>query len=156
MPRRDGQDDCKVFVGSLPFSCTEDQLYNHFSWFGGVTDTKVVVDKESGRSRGFGFVTFDSQATAQAAVAQMNNTAIDGRPVFLELARESNQGGPRDRQGPPPGSFPSSGPPDSKRKWRVSIRGIHPGANWRDVKDYLRGVGDIAYATEKKDGSGDW
>jgi len=77
----------KIFVGNLPWSVTSAQLQEAFAQYGQITDASVVLDKESGRSRGFGFVTFATDAEAQAAVDGMNGTSMDGRDITVNIAR---------------------------------------------------------------------
>ncbi len=71
----------KLFVGNLAWSVTSEKLYEVFSAFGPVVEAKVLVDRATNRSRGFGFVTFQNEADADRATAEMHNQEIDGRPV---------------------------------------------------------------------------
>lgn len=77
----------KIFVGNLPWSVNSAQLQDLFAQYGQVTDASVVLDKETGRSRGFGFVTFATDAEAQAAVDGMNGSPVDGREITVNIAR---------------------------------------------------------------------
>jgi RNA recognition motif-containing protein len=77
----------KLFVGSLAWATTDDSLKAHFSQSGTVASAKVVTDRESGRSRGFGFVEFDNDAEADAAVEKLNNSDLDGRSITVNEAR---------------------------------------------------------------------
>lgn len=81
----------KVFVGSLPFSTTDEELAAHFAGAGTVTSAKVIIDKMSGRSKGFGFVEFSSDAEAQAAVDKFNNSMLGDRTIFVDIARPSEK-----------------------------------------------------------------
>lgn len=81
----------KVFVGSLTFKTTDEDLGAHFASAGTVTSAKVIFDKISGRSKGFGFVEFSSEAEAQAAVDKFNNSDFDGRTIFVDIARPSEK-----------------------------------------------------------------
>lgn len=81
----------KVFVGSLPFKTTDEELGAHFAGAGTVTSAKVIIDKMTGKSKGFGFVEFSSEAEAQAAVDKLNNTELDGRTIFVDIARPSEK-----------------------------------------------------------------
>lgn len=77
----------KLFVGNLPFSTTDDSLRENFAAFGNVSSASVVMDRETGRSRGFGFVEFDNDAEAQAAIDAMNGKPMEGRPLTVNVAR---------------------------------------------------------------------
>ncbi len=84
----------RLYVGNLSFNSTTDTLRQHFSAFGEVTDVHVVTDRETGRSRGFGFVTMGSADEAAKAIAEMNGAVIDGRPLRVNEAEErQNRGG---------------------------------------------------------------
>ncbi|RKL44406.1 hypothetical protein BFJ72_g4139 [Fusarium proliferatum] len=80
----------KLFVGGLAWATTSDSLRAKFSEFGEVTDAIVMTDRETGRSRGFGFVTFGAQEEAQAAINAMNEQEFEGRQIRVS---EANQGG---------------------------------------------------------------
>uniref|UniRef100_A0ACD6AFL9 Uncharacterized protein n=1 Tax=Avena sativa TaxID=4498 RepID=A0ACD6AFL9_AVESA len=90
-------DDYRCFVGSLSWSTNDADLKDAFAKFGRVTETKVVLDKFSGRSRGFGFVTFDDKKAMEEAVEAMNGIDLDGRNITVERAQP--QGSGRDRDG---------------------------------------------------------
>lgn len=75
----------KLYIGNLPFSTTEEELRAAFSEFGKVTDVRLPRDRETGRFRGFGFVTMASEAEAQAALA-MNGKDFGGRPLKVNFA----------------------------------------------------------------------
>jgi len=77
----------KVFVGSLSWSTTNDGLAAHFATAGTVTKADVLMDKMTGKSKGFGFVEFATEAEAQAAVDKLNQSELDGRTIFVDLAR---------------------------------------------------------------------
>ncbi|HTH93272.1 MAG TPA: RNA-binding protein [Candidatus Paceibacterota bacterium] len=88
----------KVFVGSLSFNTDNQGLAAYFAQCGTVTSANVIMNKETGRSKGFGFVEFATDAEAQAAVDKLNNTELDGRQIFCDIARpkaegEGNRGG---------------------------------------------------------------
>ncbi|MBX7196005.1 MAG: RNA-binding protein, partial [Sandaracinaceae bacterium] len=78
----------KLFVGGLSWGTTDEGLRAAFERFGEVTDAKVITDRETGRSRGFGFVTFGNDAHADAAVAQMDGATLDSRTINVNEARE--------------------------------------------------------------------
>jgi len=85
----------RLYVGNLPFSTTEQQLQSMFEAHGTVVSAAVVTDRETGRSRGFGFVEMADRAQAQAAIEAVNGQAIDGRNVTVNEARprEERSGG---------------------------------------------------------------
>ncbi|MGB7184106.1 MAG: RNA-binding protein [Burkholderiaceae bacterium] len=81
----------KIYVGNLPWRITEDQLGEIFAEHGEVTDTKIVSDRETGRSRGFGFVTMTDQDLARQAIEALNGHVIEGRNLVVNEAHD--QGG---------------------------------------------------------------
>ncbi len=78
----------KLFVGGLSWDTNDDTLRNAFERFGGVDEAKVIMDRESGRSRGFGFVTFGDDASALNAMTAMDGTSLDGRQIKVNEAQE--------------------------------------------------------------------
>ncbi|MBI2998804.1 MAG: RNA-binding protein [Deltaproteobacteria bacterium] len=86
----------KLYVGGLPYSVTEGQLEEIFSPHGTVQSARVISDKFTGRSRGFGFVEMGSDAEAQKAIEALNGTELEGRTLVVNEARpqERTQGGP--------------------------------------------------------------
>ena len=87
----------KLFVGGLSWNTTDMILRQAFERFGPVTEAKVVLDRETGRSRGFGFVTFTEAEHAQAAMAELDGKELDGRTIRINEAQERAPGdrGPR-------------------------------------------------------------
>lgn len=77
----------KLFVGNLPWSIDSDALRELFSAIGPITDSFVLTDRETGRSRGFGFVTFESEEDAQRAIEEFNEKEIEGRQLVVNLAK---------------------------------------------------------------------
>jgi RNA recognition motif-containing protein len=77
----------KLFVGSLPWSIDDKQLEETFSSHGTVISAKVVKDRETGRSRGFGFVEMESPAEAKSAIDALNNTEFKGRNIIVNEAK---------------------------------------------------------------------
>ncbi|OSX69365.1 hypothetical protein BU14_1583s0001 [Porphyra umbilicalis] len=81
---------CRLFVGNLSWSTTDESMREAFEQGSGVPgcviDSKVILDRETNRSRGFGFVTFSSADLASAAIAKMNGMDVDGRPVRVDMA----------------------------------------------------------------------
>lgn len=76
-----------IFVGNLPFSTTDDGLREAFARFGAVDSAQVIMDRETGRSRGFGFVEMPNNEEAQQAISGMNGADLDGRPLTVNEAR---------------------------------------------------------------------
>ncbi len=83
----------KLFVGNLSYSTMDQQLRDAFSAFGSVSSATVVLDRMTGQSRGFGFVEFDSDDDARRAVKELDGTALDGRNINVNEARERSGGG---------------------------------------------------------------
>ena len=77
----------KLFVGGLPFSTTDDELQAAFAAHGTVTSAVVVKDRDSGRSKGFGFVEFENDDEGKAAQAAMNGSDLGGRTISVDEAR---------------------------------------------------------------------
>ncbi len=85
----------KLYVGNLAYSVRDDELQQAFGQFGTVTSAKVMMDRETGRSKGFGFVEMGSDAEAQAAINGLNGQALEGRAIVVNEARprEERPGG---------------------------------------------------------------
>ena len=83
----------KLYVGNLSFRVTSEDLQEHFATAGEVNSANVVMDRETGRSRGFGFVEMASEDAANAAIAQFNGTEYDGRNLVVNEARPREDGG---------------------------------------------------------------
>lgn len=83
----------KLYVGNLSFGITSDDLQEHFAQAGTVESAKVVEDRDTGRSRGFGFVEMSSSDEAQAAIEQFNGQDLDGRSLVVNEARPREEGG---------------------------------------------------------------
>ena len=85
----------KLYVGGLPYSTTEEALEQLFSEHGNVESAKVITDRDTGRSRGFGFVEMESAGEAQKAISALNGTDLDGRTLTVNEAkpRENRSGG---------------------------------------------------------------
>ncbi len=76
----------KLFVGSLPWKLDDNSLKGIFEPFGAVVSAKVVKDRESGRSRGFGFVEFENEADAEKAIQGLNESELEGRKITVKEA----------------------------------------------------------------------
>lgn len=89
----------KLYVGNLSYNVTEAELRQIFSAHGTVSSAQVISDRETGRSKGFGFVEMGSDAEASAAIAGVNGQAYDGRPLTVNEARPKPEGGGGGRGG---------------------------------------------------------
>ena len=91
-----------IFVGNMSYSATEESLRTLFEQHGEVTTAKVITSRETGRSRGFGFVEMPNEEEGRAALAALNGTEVDGRPLKVDEAHSrSDSGGrrpPRERR----------------------------------------------------------
>lgn len=83
----------KVFVGGLSWNTTDQSLLEAFRPFGEIVEAKVVMDRDTGRSRGFGFVTFQESAAAKASIAGLNGKELDGRALRIDMANDKPGGG---------------------------------------------------------------
>ena len=85
----------KLFVGSLPFQTTEEELHAMFSAHGNVASAKLISDRETGQSRGFGFVEMNDDAQAQAAITKLNGSTVGSRQIVVNVAKpmEKREGG---------------------------------------------------------------
>lgn len=81
----------KLFIGSLPWAIDDQGLQELFSAYGEVVSARVITDRESGRSRGFGFVEYNDEASAQAALNAMNGAEVQGRTITVDFARPAAQ-----------------------------------------------------------------
>lgn len=97
-----------MYVSNLSYNTGETELNELFSSFGEVSSVKIIKDRETGRSRGFGFVEMSSDSDAQAAMTALNNKVIEGRSLSVSEARERTEGNR--------GGFQSRGN-SSNRKW---------------------------------------
>ena len=82
----------KLFVGGLSWNTSDDGLRSAFEAYGEVTDAKVVTDRETGRSRGFGFVTFSQDDAARQAITALEGTVLDGRTIRVSEAEDKPRG----------------------------------------------------------------
>ncbi len=89
----------RIYVGNLSYSATEDDLRKAFEAFGEVESATIVMDRETGRSKGFGFVEMPTAAEAQTAIAELNGKDLKGRTVTVNEARPRTDRGPSDRGG---------------------------------------------------------
>ena len=93
----------KIYVGGLPYSTTEQQLSDLFAAHGSVASARIITDKFTGQSRGFGFVEMSSGSEAQKAISSLNGTQLDGRTLTVNearpMARRDDGGGRGNRSG---------------------------------------------------------
>ncbi len=85
----------KLYVGNLAFSVRDDDLQQHFSAFGSVQSAKVMMERDTGRSKGFGFVELGSSAEAQAAILALHGKNFGGRDLTVNVARPMEARAPR-------------------------------------------------------------
>jgi RNA recognition motif-containing protein len=85
----------KLYVGNLPYSVRDNDLEQSFGQYGAVTSAKVMMERDTGRSKGFGFVEMGSDAEAQAAIAGMNGQSLGGRSLVVNEARPMEARPPR-------------------------------------------------------------
>ena len=89
----------KLYVGNLSYKTTEDALRTMFAEFGEVTSSTVITDRDSGRSKGFGFVEMAEDQAAQAAITALNGKMVDEREIKVDRAKPRAEGGRRDNSG---------------------------------------------------------
>lgn len=82
----------KIYVGNLPYSVNDATLESNFAEFGSVSSAKIMMDRETGRSKGFGFVEMASAEDAQAAIKALDGRSVDGRSITVNLARPREEG----------------------------------------------------------------
>ncbi|PIQ72130.1 RNA-binding protein [Candidatus Roizmanbacteria bacterium CG_4_10_14_0_2_um_filter_36_35] len=80
-------DKKKLYVGNLPWTMTNDSLKEMFASYGEVVEAVIITDRMSGRSKGFGFVTFADEAAAEKAAAEMNGKTVEERQIVVNVAR---------------------------------------------------------------------
>ena len=92
----------KLFLGGLSWGTTDEDLRKTFASHGEITEAKVITERDGGRSRGFGFVTFARDEDAKTAISKMHGTSLDGRTITVNEAqektpRQGSRGGERNR-----------------------------------------------------------
>lgn len=89
----------KLYVGNLPYTFNDQTLHDEFSKFGSVTSAKIVTDRDSGRSKGFGFVEMESDTDASTAIEKLHGQSVGGRQIVVSEARPQEPRGDRPRGG---------------------------------------------------------
>ncbi|KAJ1911107.1 hypothetical protein IWQ60_010303 [Tieghemiomyces parasiticus] len=140
MPQDSPAPKAQLFVGSLPWSVTGDDLMALFAQFN-PTDANVLFDRETGRSKGYGFIKFNSESDAQAAKDQLNDIEIQGRQIKVDLAHSDNArsgggrggyGGQRRGRGGYGGSYGGGyGGGYGGQQQQYDNQGAQDGGNWR-------------------------
>lgn len=102
----------KLYVGNLPYNVTEERLEQHFAQHGSVISSRIITDKFSGRSKGFGFVEMSSAQEAEKAIASLNGADFEGRNIVVSEARPQ---APREPRPGGVGGFGGGGPPRRER-----------------------------------------
>ena len=95
----------KVFVGSLSWNVNEQELGDFFAQIGDIEEVKIITDRETGRSKGFGFITFVDEDSAQKSVEELDGKELDGRSIKVSIARDKGN----DRRGGRPGAHQNRG-----------------------------------------------
>lgn len=125
----------RIFVGNLPFSATDQVLLDTFAQYGTVESAKVIMDRATGRSKGFGFVEMATDAEAGTAIEKLNGAEYEGRSITVSEAREMQ---PREGGGGRPGGGAGRGRPGGGggygggRSGGGGYRGGHGGGGYRD------------------------
>lgn len=88
----------KVFVGGIPYSTTEAELRDYFAQAGNITSCSIIIDRATNRSKGFGFVEFETEEEAQKAVETLNGTELGGRTIVVNIARPKEESPRNDRR----------------------------------------------------------
>lgn len=147
----------RVFVGGLAWTIDDRELEATFAKYGAVGEARVIQDKQTGRSKGFGFVGFHDENAMKQAMEEMHNAEIQGRTVSVTLAQPKEAMPPRERSRNPPyaggggGGYGRRDDPMERGagalKYRVELEGLPPNADWRMLKDFFRNQGsEVAYA----------
>ena len=169
----------KMFVGGLPYEVDEAKLRELFGPYGKVVGAKVIMDRETGRSKGFGFVEMSTDEEAKAATDKLNNSALGERKIFVNEARPMEPRAPGSF-GPKPGGFggprpsfgdkPSFGPPaygdSTKGGYGDKKRNFGPDKKSGGKKNYEKkgerggppkgGIGGKKKGRHDDDGDGGW
>jgi RNA recognition motif-containing protein len=123
----------RIFVGNLPFSATDQVLMDTFAQYGNVESAKVITDRATGRSKGFGFVEMATDAEAVTAIEKLNGAEYEGRTITVNEAREMQprEGGGGGGRGRPGGGYGGGRPNGGGGGYRGGDRGGR-GGGYRD------------------------
>jgi RNA recognition motif-containing protein len=129
----------KLFVGNLAWSVTSEKLHEVFSSFGPLVEAKVLTDHQTGRSRGFGFVTFKNEEDADRATAEMHNKEIEGRPIRCDNTQQPNRKDRSERRHrePKEGRQGESRSQEESRPRREDNRSARPNYDMYQVSDIM-------------------
>lgn len=83
----------RLFIGNLPWSVTEEQLQDMFAAIGNLVSCKLIMDKYSGKSKGFAFVEYDDEKDAEKAIKELNEKEVDGRKIIVNVAKPMEERG---------------------------------------------------------------
>jgi RNA recognition motif-containing protein len=89
----------RLYVGGLPYQTTEQDLIDLFTQVGNVTETAIIMDRDTGRSKGFGFVEMSDDQEARSAIERLNGTSLGGRTIIVNEARQRQSSGSNGYQG---------------------------------------------------------
>jgi RNA recognition motif-containing protein len=106
-----------IYVGNLPFDTNEEEIRHEFEAFGEVASVQLIQDRETGRSRGFGFVEMPDKTQADAAIAALNKKDLKGRPLTVNEARPKTEGGGRGGGGGGRGGWGGGGGGGGRGRW---------------------------------------
>jgi cold-inducible RNA-binding protein len=107
----------KLFVGGLSWDTTDDGLRQAFASYGEITEAKVITDRATGRSRGFGFVTFAQDEEGKTAMTKMDGTSLDGKTIKVNEAQEKSPRPGGGGGGRPGGGFGGGGRGGGRNRW---------------------------------------
>ncbi|KAG7487988.1 hypothetical protein MATL_G00029480 [Megalops atlanticus] len=141
-------DEGKLFVGGLSFDTNEQALEDVFSKYGQISEVVVIKDRETQRSRGFGFVTFENPDDAKDAMLAMNGKSLDGRQIRVDQAGKSGSGNR-------PGGGYRGAPSGGRGGGGGYFRGGRGGGGGRGGRGFSRGGGERGYGGGRYDRSGD-
>ncbi|MEO8785417.1 MAG: RNA-binding protein [Candidatus Saccharimonadales bacterium] len=97
----------KLFIGNLSYQVTSDQLRDLFATVGSVSSAEVIIDRQTNRSKGFGFVEMSNEAETQVAIDKLNESELDGRNIIVNVARPREERAPRQGGGGGYGAGPN-------------------------------------------------
>ncbi|MCO4763319.1 MAG: hypothetical protein KC502_17515, partial [Myxococcales bacterium] len=117
-----------IFVAKLHFATSTDTVRNAFEHYGKVDSVKVILDRDTGRSKGFGFVEMPDKKEAWAAIDGLNGSSLDGRSIIVKVAAKRGERGARGTRGARGGGYGARGAKPPARGGGYSARGAKPPA----------------------------